>query len=288
MHTKSKSFANSTLIEDQESGISYFGPPAGPDYGVTSGKGLDLQKDLLASFQALADPEKFKHKDYSIITVGPSVIPTYLPSVRVYSYNISGVKLDDVLEIDTSQFANVTLEDTFDEAEEEDDLKGGKKKDCKRPENEDKPRCSFKRKPRYSSPDAPSRSNQPLTPLGYTQFYLPDLARQKKKPEWQIEYTTFKPKHLVPSDLLSGSQPPPLPYHLLPAWDPAVVDKLTPEDLENLDNAETIDEPKATFLRELKRITPYHLKDLTINSYVKFARRLLKDKKLWNQFVEYM
>jgi endopolyphosphatase len=105
--------------------------------------------------------------------------------------------------------------------------KGGKKHkdDCSLPENEDKPHCTFKRKPRHCSKHSPSRSNKPLSPLGYIQYYLRDVdSRSKEPPEWQIEYTTYKLDNLLPPngthETHRSHHPLPIPLRLLPGYDP--------------------------------------------------------------------
>lgn len=42
------------------------------------------------------------------------------------------------------------------------------------------------------------------------------------------------------------------------------------------------------FKQGLKRITPWRMKDLTIGSYVKLARKLVAEKKMWKQFSDFM
>lgn len=327
-----KSFSGFNIVNDAViaehtvEDFTFFGPemPAGRPHLLQSGrfkvlgktpdeevmvfgaKGDLLKKSLMDSFENLADPDVFKHKDYAIMNVGPSVLPAYIPSARIFSYNISGVVLED--DFVARPFVPLVQdqEDETDSTEEEDLLL---KKECKKPENADKPKCSFKNKPRYSSPESPSRSNKPLTPLGFTQFFLPDIEDQKNKPKFKVEYTTFKTKELLP-DNLSGqkrTQPPPVPYHLLPGWDTSIGQAAAvPEPELELDDVNAdidIDTPvnstkgkgkgkkeKATdrFLKEVKKVTPYKMKDLTINSYIKLSRQLCADKKLWGQFTDYM
>jgi hypothetical protein len=48
------------------------------------------------------------------------------------------------------------------------------------------------------------------------------------------------------------------------------------------------DEKWEKFIQELKRITPWKMKDLTIPSYVKLARKLVAEKKLWKHFADIM
>ena len=147
------------------------------------------------------------------------------------------------------------------------------KDDCSLPENEDKPHCVFKELPRFYNSSSPSRSNKPLTPLGYVQFYLPDVdSRSATPPEWKVEYSTFKPAKLIPNET-DPVQPPPVPLHLLPNY------------VAGLEGDEAA---RASYVQSLKRISPWKMKDLTINSYIKLARKLVSEKKMWSKFTELM
>ncbi|ORY34959.1 Metallo-dependent phosphatase-like protein [Naematelia encephala] len=239
-------------------------------FGRSGNKGLSdaLKKD----FGEMPGPTKLKLKDYAVMNVAPSVIPTYLPGVRVYTYNITGVTRD-------------LLETDLDSMKRKHGHRHDKPKDdCSKPANEDKPHCTFKHKPRHYDRNSPSRHNQPLTPLGYTQFYMPDIDSQSKSPpKWVIEYTTFKIPALLPKTLDSNDtieQPPPVPLHLLPEYQP---DILVDEEEGSVDP-----EKKKKFKKALRRITPWKMKDLTINSYVKLARKLVAEKKMWSKFQDLM
>lgn len=52
----------------------------------TFGRNTDtaLQQDLLKDFGDMPKISKLKLEDYTVVNVSPSVIPTYLPGVRVY------------------------------------------------------------------------------------------------------------------------------------------------------------------------------------------------------------
>jgi endopolyphosphatase len=144
------------------------------------------------------------------------------------------------------------------------------KDDCSRPENEDKPHCVFRTLPRYYDKNSPSRKNGPLSPLGYTQFYLPDVNSHKETPpEWKIEYSTFKPEKIVWNETAEGGQPGPVPMKFIHRWGE--------EEQGNVGLKERV-----------KRISPWGMQDLTIGSWVKLARQLVVKKKMWNQFEEFM
>lgn len=278
-------------------------------FSAFSKKGDRLKESLMNSFGGLPDQPKLKQKDYAVVNVAPSIVPAYLPAARVFSYNISGVSLEPEFRLRNP----VTLlpqdeddeEDFIEEANDEEESdgavvlefdeegylkkkkgkkgkKGGKKKDdCKKPENEDKPHCVFKRKPRYSSPQSPSRMNTGLSLLGFTQFFLPDIESSHEPPEFKIEYSTFPPKKLAPPKV-SGehpTQPPPVPYHMLPGYDPI---------LESRGKGDDSSKAESRLWKELKRITPFPLKDLTIQRWIDLGRELGSDKDSWNKFTDLM
>lgn len=270
-------------------------------FSAFSKKGDRLKESLMDSFGGLPAQPKIKQKDYAVVNVAPSIVPAYLPAARVFSYNITGVSLDPDFRLnhpvtkfpqdeDDEEFEEEDWEETDVDLESDEDdglkkkkgKKGGKKKDdCKKPENEDKPHCVFKRKPRYSSPQSPSRTNTGLTLLGFTQFYLPDIEDTEKPPQFKIEYSTFPAKKLAPPNV-SGeqpSQPPPVPYHMLPGYDPA---------LESDGKADNSSEAVSKLWEELKGITPFPLRDLTIKRWIDLGRELGSDKNAWNKFTDLM
>ncbi|WVQ75194.1 hypothetical protein IAR50_004805 [Cryptococcus sp. DSM 104548] len=271
----------------------------------------NLEEELKKDFGEMPGPGTLKLKDYAVMNVAPSVIPTYYPGIRVFSYNITGAEDDfqdlykaadneeDQYEQDEEEGGD-TLNSYFLDSREIEDpsllstlkSKGGghrhkqPKDDCSLPENEDKPHCTFKRKPRYSSKNSPSRRNGPLSPLGFVQFYLPDLSKKsvkkgKKEPEWKVEYTTYKIKDLVPKGNLT--QPVPVPLHLLPSYDPAIF-----QHPKNKAEQKEIAKKQDKFSKALKKVTPYRMKDLTVGSWVKLARLLVLEKKRWSKFAELM
>ena len=261
--------ANNSSAGDDFLASSFVGPQPrnrleGSGRYRTKGRGGNtaLSETLRKDFGNMPSTRHLKLKDYAVLNVAPSIIPTYYPGVRIFQYNITG--LDD-------------------ESEERELLKKKKKKkggrhhrhgepkdDCDLPENEDKPHCAFKHLPRYYDKNSPSRRNGPLTPLGYTQFYLPDIdTRSKSPPKWKIEYSTFTMDKLVPNTT-ETKQPPPVPLHFLPGH----------QDEEGVDTAKA--------KKKLNKLTPFKMEDLTIGSYVTLAKRLAKQDKPWDTFRKFM
>ncbi|KAJ7771372.1 hypothetical protein DFH07DRAFT_953545 [Mycena maculata] len=67
-----------------------------------------------------------------------------------------------------------------------------KEKQCKLDEYRETWKCKLNES-WHSDPDAPSRSNQLWTPLGYVQYYIPYLEEGNKShpPSFKLEYVTY-------------------------------------------------------------------------------------------------
>ncbi|KAL7410416.1 Metallo-dependent phosphatase-like protein [Mrakia frigida] len=260
-----------------------------------------LEGDVLRDFKDLPQPKKLLLEDYSIINVSPSVIPTYFPSVRIFTYNTTGTPYRQSPNVDSSTSSSPSPpsdEDDDDLSDSSEDLKKKKHKKkkkkkkpahvpgdewCRRRKNRDKIVCQ-PRIPRHADGESPSRKNTFGTPLGYAQFFLPDV-NGKKQPEYTLEYLTYPPSLLLPpshSPSNSSSTPPPfdppVPLHLLP---PALLVP-QPDSFSSADS-ETATTPIAV-LAEF--FAPYRMPDLTIGSYIELARKLSEEKKLWKRFLE--
>ncbi|KAJ7047361.1 endopolyphosphatase [Mycena alexandri] len=198
----------------------------------------DLFETLLADFAAMPKAKVINLDEYAVINVSPSVVPNpYLPSFRVFSYNVTGAAITNL----------------------------GRKHGHRRGKNKDKAaqckldayretwRCQLNEE-WHSDADAPSRSNQLWTPLGYAQYYIPHLEDGNKthKPSFKLEYVTYQP------DALMGSEGVyPVPSKNLPS-------------------------------KVKKKHTPYGLEDLTVGAWVALARRMGNSKKLSSFFKTYM
>jgi len=93
---------------------------------------------------------------FSLSHVAPSVVPNYFPTIRVYEYNVTGLGQKSL-----DSHHNAVIEE-----EDPDEYKIEKKKDNKR-----KRKFVVPRPPSKSAPPGPAYSPQPLTLLGYTQYY---------------------------------------------------------------------------------------------------------------------
>lgn len=260
-----------------------------------------LQIELYQDFGNMPSPRKIKLDDYAAVNVAPSIVPTYLPGVRVYSYNTSeatryipnrdeemivdveGTMLSRALDLLEATLPQSLAAYLFTDDDASSLRRNGghrhsrrkhrKKHKCDRPENEDKPHCRWRRRQRHANATSPSRMNRYLSPLGYAQFYLPDLdiRADGQPPAWQIEYTSYTRERLeAVIDGTDEADVPPVPLHLLPGAQGNGTSSST--EVKN----------------RLKEITPFSMLDLTIPSWAAFATKLVKSKEQWKRFASNM
>ncbi|KAG2056419.1 hypothetical protein BDR06DRAFT_970153 [Suillus hirtellus] len=218
---------------------------------------------LMTNFQALANGSKHLNYDnYAVVTVSPSLVPNpYLPSFRVFSYNISGLGSTTVGVVGEDEYLLMTKKERASRWKHlpyRHGNDGNDDRQCMGAGYRDSWRCKLR--PWRSDSHAPSRQNTLWTPLGYAQYYIPQLEKYDEKdgPKFKLEYLTFPISSL---HLTEGPVP-----------------------LRNL--------PKS--LREAgvteSELAPYELPDLTIPSWLDLACELGKprEKKLRKQFKKYM
>ncbi|KAH6917815.1 endopolyphosphatase [Coprinopsis sp. MPI-PUGE-AT-0042] len=215
-----------------------------------------LYETLITEFAALPVPKRKEMDNYAVVNVAPAVVPNpYLPSFRVFTYNIT----------DPSYDAQKKRHHGHRRGD-----RGDKDVHCKQPEWKNSWRCHLTQ-PWHSDKTAPSRRNQQWSLLGYAQYNIPHLEEADKKhpPTFELEYTTFRPSALHPSPNASAAELASFVY-------PIPLDQL-PEELRD---------PTV----KKSRYTPYHMKDLTIASWVKLGRKLADEKnvKLRKKFKKYM
>ncbi|KAJ9137939.1 Endopolyphosphatase [Pleurostoma richardsiae] len=227
-------------------------------------KWAELPRPAILVEEASATKKKKKHKGtrkkrlgpwaerYQLSLVGPSVVPNYFPTLRVLEYNISGLEdaatwadvagplpiVDDLKYLKGQQ--TLELRDLA-EVSDKKRNKGVEQKKPKKPKKHEKkktpkdPNLIVPDPPARSSPPGPAYSPQPLTLVGYTQYYA-NLTRinndmvgaselevdrwregkhRDKKPsrkpakplkfEFEVEYSTFKDTIYNVTDLTVNS-----------------------------------------------------------------------------------
>jgi len=145
------------------------------DFAETDGDGLwtDISKKRKKKKKFLRKIGGPLAERYSVSLVSPSLVPTYFPTLRVIEYNITDLE-DTPIWSDIQENTEVSYpdnDDIPDVLEPEDspivdiDMKKKKKKKPK------KPNFKVPEPPPSSALPGPGYSNQPLSWLGYTQYY---------------------------------------------------------------------------------------------------------------------
>ena len=176
-----------------------------------------------------------QHRDpwgerYHLSLVGPSVVPTYFPTLRIIEYNISGLEEITVWSSASRVSANpensqkhLDLRD-FSSESDNDPLeyqatdgkkkkkKKKKKKQPKKPRPHD-PNLVIPSPPSPGAPPGPAYSPQPFTLTGYTQYVanltllnsLRELNDTTRANFYVVEYSTFEDEIYQLRDLTVGS-----------------------------------------------------------------------------------
>jgi len=223
---------------------------------VSSKKGLF--KTLINNFSHLPKMSKIDLDNYAVVNVSPSVVPNpYLPSFRIFSYNITGIKSA----IQGIEFADSRMTKTRTSKHHQE--AGDKQKLCKKPGFKDTWKCRLQ-EPWNADENAPSRSNTLWSPLGYAQYFIPDLASANANhpPTIKLEYLTFELAALHPQNNETNF------HYLVPLQN-------LPVSLRN----NTISKSK---------YAPYHMMDLTIPSWIALAKKLAKQRTLRKRFKQFM
>ncbi|KAL1702321.1 Metallo-dependent phosphatase-like protein [Schizophyllum commune] len=219
-------------------------------------KGDDLWETLVDDFGEMTK-DKLDLDEYAVVNVGPSVVPNpYVPTFRVYAYNVTGAE-DAVFRTSKRKHGHRR------------GAHGKRKQLCKEEKYQKLWTCHLQQ-PWHSDPSAPSRRNTLWTPLGYAQYYIPKLgkASKRRKPKFALEYVTYAREQLQGE--ADGMLPVPR-RHL-------------PKELREGNG--TAHAGKAG----RGGLVPYGMRDLTVGSWVKLARKLGDEghAKLRKRFRKFM
>ena len=281
-----------------------------------------VEEDLRHDYESLPGPARTNMDYYSTFFVSPSVVPTYLPAVRVWTYNTSLVHdnrpgLASVDDADREALLDFVRYDSCAEDDEdpechEEVVAAQNATVQKKQRNHSRPHRRSRRRhhkmPRYASPDAPSRSNTYLSLLGYSEWVL-DLPKANKLYEktqrvngtaaaedllleFDLEYATYNAETLWHEyfDLASDARPQ-HSHHSSP-WEHhiPVPRHLLERKLKQLH----IDTPlrcrndKCRVRHKVRFLSEYGLSDMTLRSVMNLARQLVLDRKLWKHYVHRM
>ncbi|KAI1786520.1 Metallo-dependent phosphatase-like protein [Ganoderma leucocontextum] len=233
-------------------------------------KKKELYKTLMQEFSDLPRYENLDHDNYGVVNVAPPVVPTYLPSFRIFTYNTTGELYEPghLGEDEQPGRRRRSMKDLADSL-------------CADEAYENTWRCKLS-KPWHSNPRSPSRTNRLWTPLGYAQYYLPDLdaADEKHRPKFKLEYLTFQASALHPPAAGEASAAEDVDETAVAAarqfnW--PIPKRHLPRSLQNSTTTKS------------KKFAPYSLEDLTIPSWTALGTRLGRNKgKLRQRFKEFM
>ncbi|KAL9937177.1 hypothetical protein V8E36_003586 [Tilletia maclaganii] len=163
--------------------------PQGGRLGTSS-----LADDLQDDYATLPGRKRTNLDYYHTFFAAPSIVPTFLPTVRVFSYNNTrsakrGLSLSAQTE-HTVHFpeGDEDEDDEDDKDEDESPVLTIRSRSHRRRHRKHKKRKHRKKKlPRYASPDSPARTNTYLSMLGYSQWVL-DLDRANA--EWEKRHSS--------------------------------------------------------------------------------------------------
>ncbi|KAK0546965.1 Endopolyphosphatase [Tilletia horrida] len=175
-----------------------------------------LADDLQADYATLPGRNRANLDYYHAYFAAPSIVPTFLPTIRVFTYNTTkdAKYTPSQAQADLSYRALINDTDTDEDDDEEDenlvedDIRTKGRSHRRRHRKHKKKKHHKKKLPRYASPDSPARTNTYLSMLGYSQWVL-DLDRaneewanataaenRKGKIEFALEYATYEPETL--------------------------------------------------------------------------------------------
>lgn len=179
---------------------------------------LDYIEDLRKSYSKV----KKDHTRYAIQYVGASVIPTYLPGLRVWEYNISGIDnvkqskihrpWSEVFDEIDKELESVALEDDYEDEEfldyiEDFEIEAGKKKKKKNKKGKKGKKKDPTWPPVLDDVEfGPAYIPQTFSPLKYTQYFANITASNKGEEEfnYQIEYSTEDAPFNLPNLMVSS------------------------------------------------------------------------------------
>lgn len=177
---------------------------------------VEYLQDLRESYAAIAnDPSDHLHTRYSVAHVNPSVIPTYLPGLRVWDYNITGLEAelpsvysngeplrswaDVFIEID-EEMARLRADDSPEDEEDSELLETEARKE----KNKNKRDLTWPPNMGDVAP-GPAYVAQTFSPTGYTQYFANLTAANigDKNFTYEKEYSTDEAPYSMPDLLVS-------------------------------------------------------------------------------------
>lgn len=140
------------------------------DDSSKASSGSTLFDTLIADFSQIPEPlEEIHYDNYVVMNINSAIVPhPYIPSFRVFTYNITGLSSAAVRDISSDSYLQMTKATWRRRALQHEQVHTLKKAKCKRKKYRNTWRCHFG-KPWHSDSESPSRSNSLWSPLGYAQ-----------------------------------------------------------------------------------------------------------------------
>ncbi|CZS90671.1 hypothetical protein WAI453_004043 [Rhynchosporium graminicola] len=127
---------------------------------------------------------------FQVTIVGPSIVPNFFPTLRVMEYNLSGIdlsatwanphasdqgdemdRLEETFISSTHEADGANADDDDEDRDDEEESVAKQKQKHKKPQKPKNPNLNIPTPPSKRSPPGPAYSPQPLTLLGYTQYF---------------------------------------------------------------------------------------------------------------------
>lgn len=162
---------------------------AGGLVSITASDGI--VDDLRDEFDTLPGQKRTNLDRYNFFWAAPSVVPTWWPSVRVWTYNTtreSAFCAQDVLDAQVDE-----EEEDDDDGEQQDERRYTSSRSHRHPKPGKRRRKHHK--PYHSSASSPSRTNRFLTPLGFSQWVMDIDEENKGFEKWRKREEKKRPNH---------------------------------------------------------------------------------------------
>ncbi|SPC61264.1 related to PPN1 - vacuolar endopolyphosphatase [Ustilago sp. UG-2017b] len=132
-----------------------------------------LPGDLKRDFSTLPGKGRTNKDFYSVFFVAPSIIPTYYPSIRLWTYNVSESARNQPFTSNLNTISSIEPNTGLGEDDDEELEPFSRHHHRPTPPKKKKGKKHRKHKlPRHTSPSSPSRTNTYLSMLGYSQWVM--------------------------------------------------------------------------------------------------------------------
>lgn len=276
-----------------------------------------IECDLKHDYGTLPGPSRTDMDYYSAFHLAPSVVPTYFPSVRVWTYNTTPAHgnrpwaasshVDDFDYNDTAALDGLLFGDELEDEGDDDVYITGGRRSHRRPHR--KQRRRHRKLPRYASADSPIRSNTFLTPLGFSQWTLDIVAanalnervRERKgadaaaklNVEYELEYATYTEDTLWHEYMHELDAHPSERRHQRPEDHHVPIPrKLLDKHLKHASLKSPFRwshvDKRYELAKQLRNVSAYAVPDMTLRSEMDVARRLVLDSDFWTLYVHWL